>query len=233
MLAHEHGQEARLANKWTQARKLFLECAQPICPAPLVKDCTQWSGELAQQIPSIVVAAKRPDGRDAEDVALFVDAAPIGPRLPSTPILLDPGPHTLRFEHAGWSPVEERVVLRDGEQERGIRVQFTAPGRTTVPAERSPPVAAYVATGFAAVLAAVSIAFLVRGKTSEHDLATSPCGRAGTCTDAQVSPIRTDYIVSGVTAGAAGIALGLAIWQFAAHGSTSNAASGSPLHLTF
>ena len=42
------------------------------------------------------------------------------------------------------------------------------------------PAGAYAATGVAAVVAAVSVTFLVVGKVREHDLATSPCGEVGT-----------------------------------------------------
>ncbi|WP_394824438.1 hypothetical protein [Pendulispora albinea] len=250
--AHEHGQEARLAGKWMEARALFLQCAQSSCPAPLVKDCTEWSGELERQIPTVVVETKRPDGVDTDDAAFFVDGAQRASRVPSTPLALDPGAHTLRVEHAGWSPAETTVILRDGDRERRVVLQLTSPvrprtGRETlgaVPTSRgatsSIPVAAWVGAGATAALAGVSVLFLVRGKTREQDLAASPCGVTGTCTDAEVDPIRTDYMVSGVAAAAAAVALGITIWQLVAHrpaaGMTAalpKVTAATPLRLTF
>ncbi len=229
--AHEHGQEVRFANRWVEARTLFLACAQPSCPVPLVRDCTQWSGELALEIPTIVVAAKRPDGSDIDDAKLFVDGELLAPRLPSTPIPLDPGEHVLRFEHPGWSAAERRLVLHDGERERAIQVQFTA--GPPAASETRAPVGAYTATGVAAVVAAVSVTFLVVGKVREHDLATSSCGEGGTCSDAQVAPIRVDYVVSGVAAGAAAVAVGVAIWQFLARRQSFSTAGASTLRFDF
>jgi hypothetical protein len=231
--AHEHGQEVRFANRWVEARTLFLACAQPSCPAPLVKDCTEWSGELALQIPTIVVAAKRPDGSDIDDAKLFVDGALLASRLPSTPIPLDPGDHVLRFEHPGWNATEKRLVLHDGEHERAIQVQFTSGLSVASATPASTHVGAYTATGVAAVVAAGSVAFLVVGKVREHDLATSPCGVAGTCSDAQVNPVRVDYVVSGVAAAAAAVAVGVAAWQFVARRPSPPTAGVSTLRFEF
>jgi hypothetical protein len=219
MAAHEHGQEVRLANHWVEARRLFLVCAQPSCPALVVQDCTRWELELAPHIPSVVVSAKRADASEVDDVSLTIDGTMVGRRLPVVPIPLDPGEHVLRFEHPGWSAVETRVTLHDGEHDRRVDVRLEPPAdstRVSTPS-RGAPVGAYVATGIGAAAGIASIVFLVVGKVDEHNLAVSPCGQAGTCNDPQVSPIRTDYIVSGVTAGVAVIAVALGVWQFLAH----------------
>jgi hypothetical protein len=75
-----------------------------------------------------------------------------------------------------------------------------------------------------AVAAVSSGVFLGIGKIREHDLAASPCGQAGTCTQAQVDPIRLDYVVSGITAGVAAVAVAIAAWQFLSGGSRSTGA---------
>lgn len=222
--AHEHGQEVRLANRWVEAHRLFLECAQPSCPALVVQDCTRWADELSQHLPSIVVSAKRRDGTDVDDVALFIDGARFGSRLPVVPIALDPGEHVLRFEHAGSSAVERRVTLHDGERDLRVELRLDPPATSKTDSPHgSAPVAAYAATGIGVVATIASIAFLGTGKVKEMDLASSPCGRSGTCTDAQVNPIRVDYVLSGITAGVAAVAAAIAVWQFVAHGSSSRA----------
>jgi hypothetical protein len=233
--AHEHGQEVRLANRWVEARRLFLACAQPSCPELVVQDCTRWAEELSQHLPSVIVSAKRRDGTDMDDVALFVDGAPFGSRLPVVPIPLDPGEHVLRFEHAGSSGVERRVILHDGEHDLRVEMRFEpqATARTDSPRASVAPVAAYVAIGIGAVATVTSSVFLAIGKVNENDLATSPCGRAGTCTDGQVDPIRVDYIVSGITAGVAAVAVGIAVWQFVAHGSRSRGPLAWSGHIEF
>ncbi|HEX3770840.1 MAG TPA: hypothetical protein VHV30_08255 [Polyangiaceae bacterium] len=220
--AHEHGQEVRLASHWLEARRLFLACAQPACPPLVVQDCTRWEEELAQHTPSVVVSAKRSDGSDVEDVALFIDGARFASRLPAVPIPLDPGDHVLRFERAGARAVERTLTLRDGERDRAVQVRFEVPaaGGSVASADARPArVVPWIAAGVGAAAAVASIALLVTGKTSEHDLAASACGRAGTCADAQVAPIRADYVGAGVTAGVAAVAVGIALWQFLAPGS--------------
>jgi hypothetical protein len=219
MAAHEHGQEVRLANHWVEAQRLFLECAQASCPALVVRDCTQWELELRARIPTVVVSAKRADGSDVGEVSLTVDGAPVGPGLPTVAISLDPGEHVLRFEHPGWPAVQTRVTLRDGEHDRPVDVRLEPPANPAPLAAPSAgaPVGAYVATGVGAAAAIASVVFLVVGKVDEHNLAASTCGQAGTCQESQVSPIRTDYVVSGITAGVAAVAVGLGIWLFLAH----------------
>jgi hypothetical protein len=233
MAAHEHGQEVRLANHWIEARRLFLACAQPRCPNLIVRDCTRWEGELAQQIPSVIVLAKRADGSDVGDVALFVDGALLASKLPAVPIALDPGEHVLRFEHPGWSAVETRVILHDREHDRKVEVQLDPPSSEGAAARGGAPVAGYGFAAIAAAATAAAVTFVVIGKVREHDLATSTCGRAGTCADSEVAPIRVDYIVSGIAAGVAAVAAGIAIWQFVAHGAPSKTASTWPLRLEF
>jgi hypothetical protein len=233
MAAHEHGQEVRLANHWIEARRLFLDCAQPRCPGLIVRDCTRWEGELAQQIPSVIVLAKRADGSDVGDVALFVDGALFASKLPAVPIALDPGEHVLRFERPGWSPVEMRVILHDREHDRKVEVHLDGPASEGTSSRGGAPVAGYGFAAVAAVATAAAVTFVVMGKIREHDLATSPCGQAGTCADADVAPIRVDYIVSGIAAGVAALTAGIAIWQFVAHGARSKTASAWPLRLEF
>src|SRR5215472_2325230 len=200
MQEHVRGQEVRLAGHWVEARRLFLACAQSSCPPLVVQDCARWEDELSQHTPSIVVSARQQDGTDLDNVALVIDGTRVRGPLPVVSVPLDPGEHVLRFERSGWAAVERRVILRDGDRERRVDVTFETPAPpATGPAREShAPVAGYVAAGVGAVAAATSISFLVIGKVREHNLATSTCGQAGTCSDSQVNPIRIDYVVSGV-----------------------------------
>jgi hypothetical protein len=228
MAAHEHGQEVRLANHWVEARRLFLTCAQASCPALVVQDCTQWELELRARIPTVVVSAKRADGSDVDQVLLTIDGGPVGPPLPTAPLPLDPGEHLLRFEHPGWPAAQTVVTLRDGEHDRPVDVRLEPPASPAPPLaepSRGAPVGAYVATGVGAAAAIASVVFLAVGKVDEHNLAVSQCGQAGTCLGSQVSPIATDYVVSGITAGVAAVAVGLGIWLFLAHKPSPGAAA--------
>jgi hypothetical protein len=238
--AHEHGQELRLAGHWVDARRLFLSCAQPTCPSLIVQDCTRWVGELAGELPTVVVAVQGPDGADITDVALSVDGTPFGSRIPAVPIPLDPGDHVLRFERAGLTPVERHVVMRDGEHERHLLVTFDAPPVVGTPLAPPPPASrpsntwGYVALGATVALTAASVTLLVVGKVGEHNLATEPCGVEGICTDAQVDPIRGEYVASAVVAGVAAAAAAVTVWQLVTHHKdASSTANVYPFRVSF
>jgi hypothetical protein len=91
--------------------------------------------ELQEALPSIVVEARDAEGHDLSDVRLLVDGAVLATKLDGSAIALDPGPHTLRFEHGG-AGVEQSVVVREGERRRRIPVNFPAP---VAPPEPTPP----------------------------------------------------------------------------------------------
>jgi len=119
--AFERGQVERNDGKLLDARRDFLACAQDDCPAVVKAQCAKLHAELAQAVPSIVVSAKDKAGTDVPDVRLLVDGVPRGERLDGKPIELDPGEHRLRLEKAGSKPVEQTIVIAEGERARLVR----------------------------------------------------------------------------------------------------------------
>lgn len=111
-------------------------CADPSCPQAIRDKCVAWIAELDATIPSILVSARDPSGRDTAAVRVLELDTVLAERLDGRPIELDPGPHALRFELAGALPVEETVVLHVGAKGRLISVVFRAAppgGGTAVP----------------------------------------------------------------------------------------------------
>lgn len=139
---HEAGQLARLDGKLVVAKQRLSACAVANCPAALRADCTQWLAELKNAIPSVVLAATSERGDEAR-VRVFLDGAALTDRLDGNSFELDPGPHRFRFELAPYAPIEESLLLREGERERLVRVRFVSPASATLPVG---PVAAPVAT---------------------------------------------------------------------------------------
>src|SRR5262249_31248274 len=157
---------------------------------------------------------------DLADVSVWIDGALSKKRLDGLPMALDPGEHVLRFEVAGGGSVEQRVVLRAGEQGRRIAVAMPPseqaqastpePARPTpaakppapaqTPAPRSLPLVTIVC-GSVAVAGLGSFAtFAILGKTLEKKRASS-CSPS--CTDDELAPVRRDYLVADISLGVA------------------------------
>src|SRR5262245_60675118 len=238
-------QKLRREGKLTLAREQLLECAQESCPGAIKADCARWLGELEQNIPTIVIDAKGRDGKDTVAVRVFVDGDKVADQLDGRPIPIDPGAHTLRFEHDGANAVEQAVVVQQGSKNRSVSVSF-APAATADPepggANQPPPTngddGPPVHWAAVAVVGALSlgafgcfIGFGVTGKNDADELDRT-CGENAedpnlrkTCTDEQIDAVRTKLIVADVSLGvgiaAAAVAIGLLVWNVTAGSSSS------------
>jgi hypothetical protein len=220
--AHGDGQELRLHGRWRDAEARFRACSTG-CPGPITEDCARWYDEVRAKMPTLLVAATGPDGADTVDVALLVDGVHTADRLPATAFEVDPGEHVVRLEHPGWTPVEQRIVVRESEKDKRVALSFapaSAPSAGTseaAPAASSAPVLGYVLLGVGAVAAAVAIPFFVVGKVDENDLRNDSCGPTATCLPDTVGQINRDYAVAGIAGGVGLVAIGLGVWQLLSH----------------
>jgi hypothetical protein len=140
----EEGQKARDAGDLLRARELFAQCAVHSCPTVVRQDCTSWVEDARRETPSIVLGAHDAQGRDVLDARATIDGTPVQTKLDGTPIELNPGPHTVRLESEGVTPVETQVVLRPGDKNRAIMVTLAPPGTATTatmprPSATTPP----------------------------------------------------------------------------------------------
>jgi hypothetical protein len=125
--AHGSGQDAREAGRLVQAGKLFLTCAQPTCPALVQSDCARFVDELARLQSTVTFAARDGEQNDLQDTSVFVDGTLVASRLGEGKAYdVDPGPHEVRFVHAGKEMVV-KVVVNQGEKGRGIVGAFPSP----------------------------------------------------------------------------------------------------------
>ena len=122
--AFEQGQVDRNAGELLAARGHFRTCAQDSCPAVVREQCTKFHTDVEKAMPSIVVTAKDRRGADVADVRLSIDGVPRGQRLDGKPIELDPGEHRLRLESADGKPVDQTIVIAEGERARLVRVEL-------------------------------------------------------------------------------------------------------------
>ena len=125
--AYSRGQDAREQGRLSLARKLFMSCAQPACPALVQGDCARFADDLSRQQPTVSFAARDGAGGDLPDTSVYVDDVLVVTRLDGKPHDVDPGTHVVRFTNAGRDQVVT-VVIGSGEKGRAIAGVFLPPG---------------------------------------------------------------------------------------------------------
>jgi hypothetical protein len=248
--AYEQGQEDRSEGKLGAAQSRFVVCAQATCPSFIQSDCTVWLDELHTAMPTVVIAARDPNGNDALNVKVTLDGTLVLSVLDGKPLAVDPGQHKFRFELAGAEPVEEQVVVEQGEKDRVVRVSFDSVGlgaaianpyaQPTAPKTRTKGSArlrlySYVAGGVAgAGVVGFAVLGLV-GKSEESHLDDLRC--APHCSQGDVDAIRTKYVVADVSLGVglAALAAGVTLFVLSEpkHGDKPPAATNPSSATTF
>jgi len=215
--SHETGQVARRQGKLLAARQSFRECASASCPAVLQEDCSRRLAEIEASVPTVVIEARDATGRETADVAVSVDGMPAAERLGGLAIPLDPGERQFRFESAG-TVVESRVILREGEKNRKVRVDFSslaprasaAPSVPTVvrtPAPSRPiPTAAYVLGGLGLIGLGSFAVWGILGKVQQASF--DDC--KPNCADAKYDVMQRDYVIADASFGVGIVALAVA-----------------------
>jgi hypothetical protein len=223
--SYTENQRLRKQGKLKAAREQLLACVSPTCPAMVQTDCANWLTQLDQQLPSIIIAATGPDGREVANVAVRDGTALIAGSLDGRPIVLDPGQHDLEFLFAGVPAVKQSIVVREGEQNRRISVSFapvwTPPPRAIAPErgyELSIAGAVVGGLGIASIAAFVGLG--VSGQ-SEFDELRETCGAGAppadrfTCPENDIDPVELKLtaadVLLGVGAGLTAIGLTLVI----------------------
>jgi len=217
-------QRLRDVGKLVAARAELMFCSLQPCPELLRNECVPWLEQVTLAIPTIVVAAKDTQGNDTVAVRVKVDDQVAAKLLDGRPIMIDPGPHTLTFEHEGERPIEQAIIVRQGELNRRVEVDFSifrptwgAPAAHTdkptavapTPAVQiSRPIPVLVPTMFAvaagtAVIGTITGAFsLVRANQLETE-----CASAASCSQDDIDEGKAFAHVSTASFSVAGAAL--------------------------
>ena len=207
-------QELRKDERLRAAREAMLACAQTACPPAIAQDCGRWLTEVEGSIPTVVLSLVDRAGQDRSDVRVRLDGAPLVERLDGKALEVDPGEHVFRFETSGEAPIEQRVVVRQGERDRPIRVELprasAAPALAPSSAAARPiPLATWVVGGVGVAALGVSAAF------GASALWGSP-GWTGlrsckpTCNPADVDAVDRKLRIADVALGVGVVALGAA-----------------------
>lgn len=208
--ATERGQAKRDEGQLVASRAEFVACGSDACPAVVRRECVRWLAEVDARIPSLVVSVADSNGKDVLAPEVSLD----GVRLPAAgggrAFTLDPGPHVLRATGKKVDPVEERIVVRELERERVVKLVLRSheppPPRAgapiTVPRARTVPALSWALGGVALLGGGGFAYFWARGMGKVGDLRDS-CSPY--CSSEQVDDARSPLTIARIS-GIVGIA---------------------------
>ena len=221
--ANNRGNDLALEGKLLAARAELAQCAAASCPKIIADECAALVARVDSNIPTVVVAATDPSGRDVSPIQVYLDG-----RLEQTEsgraIALDPGQHDLRVVAPDGRSASAKLVALEGQKNRLVRLDLPAatsvePARQEIPgaaAERaSAPTAAWVLGGVGIVALGSFGYFALRGKAKESDLEEKCAPR---CSDSQADELYRNYFIADVSLGVGVVALGAATYLFVAAG---------------
>ncbi len=218
----DRAQTLRDDGKLLAARDLFVSCAREQCPAMIRSDCAAWLQGVEAKLPSVVLRARDASGRDLAAVVVSLDGQKLAERLDGRAVAVDPGERAFRFQVSGAAPIDERVVVHEGEKNRAIDVVFTTlgvvqatpggaaqPPSTSAEPRRAIPVAAYILSGFGVVGIGGFTYFGLTAKSHRDDL-RADC--APSCDESRVDAAKREQLFANVSLGVGVVALGAATW---------------------
>jgi hypothetical protein len=251
--AAEAAQPLMKERKLRAAQRRLQACAREECPRAARNDCRTWLADVTRALPTVVFVAREESAggalRAVEDVRVSVDGEVVATQLDASAVPVDPGMHAVRFEHAGFDPVEQRVDVREGESHREIDAVFRAapppvkaapvpvvqppppppppPEETTsstLPPEETPaaapvPAGAYVLGGAGIVALGVGVTMEVLGLSDRQHLSDT-CGTMRTCPQSDVDAARGRVLVGDIALGASALLFAGAAYVYFTRGTT-------------
>jgi hypothetical protein len=210
LAASDSAQDLRDDGHYRRAREALTVCARDVCPAVVRRDCVQWLADLDESAPTVVFDARDTSGNDLTAVRVSFDGEAVSTALDGRPVLLDPGSHMVRYEAAGWSPIEQRVVLRVGEKNRILVARFDS--RVDGPSRvfHGVPPASWVLAGVAALSFASEAYFGITGLDDRSRAMSQSC--APHCAPSDVDAIRTKFVAADVSLGVGVVSLASALY---------------------
>jgi hypothetical protein len=125
--AHTDAQVLRKDGQLVEAREQLLRCAQSECPGVVLDDCAGWLPGLENSIPTAVFAVSDAQGRDIVDARIRDQKGRmVAERSDGRAVPMNPGLYMLEIGAPGYVTVNERVVVRESEKNRIVRVTLQA-----------------------------------------------------------------------------------------------------------
>lgn len=232
---HSQAQDLRRAGKLLESKALLTECTRDeSCPSEVVRECALLLDQLRIDTPSLVFAAIDREGRDTTAVKVYLGDQLLVSELGLEGIEFDPGHYTLRFEAADGVSKEVAVIVRVGERNRKVLIDFRPPPPAVVPPPPPPPPPARGIPVASLVLGGVSVLalgsfgyFAVDGKQKENELldTCAPSEGGAGCSRDDVRSMRNSYLVADISLGVGVVSLGtaVAIWLTSGRGARPEA----------
>ena len=232
--AAEEGQSRRDQADLLAARELFVSCARASCPTSVQRSCAGWLDDVEARLPSLVVTLRDGEGRDVIGGRLLVDGKERPGQLDGTSVTVNPGVRELVAIAPSGGRTSVKLVVREGEKARLVALRAERAG--TSPAAAGPPgggTAPPRGVGApwwpAVVLGGVSVAGFITYVALQADAHAqyrddeTTC--RPTCSEDELSSLRTKVTLSnvglGVGIGAAVLAVGWTVLHFATRPSSS------------
>jgi hypothetical protein len=216
--AHEEAQTLKSEKKPHAAREKLVVCSRSECPVVLRKECAEQLALVDRDAPTVALEARDDGGNDTTAVKVTMDGSAVADRLTGTAIDVEPGEHVFHFERADGKTIDQKVLVVEGEKNRKVVADFSTLVPKPPPKEEPKPQPAHeekkmsplvFVAGGVAVLGVASFAFFsLSGKGKEHDLQGS-CSPH--CTDSDVRPVKTDYLVGDISLVVAVVATAAAV----------------------
>jgi len=222
--AYEKAQEERTAGRLKAAIEQLRTCIDSGCATFMREDCVRWMDQTESAIPTVVFSV-REDGKDVTTLEIVCDGNLLTGTLDGKALPVDPGLHEFTFKLAGLAPVTRQLLIREGERNRIIDVEFSRPHEssppplplvssnvnTVVPDPRARPrVLPYALAGVGVLGVAGFTVFGLLGNSAEGNLKRS-C--APNCQPGQIDGVRTKYILADTCMGVGLVSLGLATYM--------------------
>ena len=203
--SHTQSQVLRQQGKLMESRSALVSCSSATCPGVIRRDCARWVEEVQAQIPSVAFRASLA-GEELTNVKVFVDGALIFERLEGKALELDPGVYQLRLVMpAPIQPVEQKLVMTQGEPLRIVSVEFSRPTGSVPPGNEAradtqtpTPLATYVLAGVGTAAAISGVAWTLSTLTGENELEAS-C--APGCPDEMIDIVRQRALLADISWG--------------------------------
>jgi len=211
---YEQSQVLRQAGKLVASREQLLQCVAPACPELVRRDCETWLGEVTTALPSVVIRARDPKGRDLASVHVSVDGLAFVDELDGKAKTLDPGSHVFRYQMTGMQPVEDTVIIAEAQKSRLLIVDFKSTVLSESPSDSPSPsrartVAGYTLLGVGALGLGSFAYFAANGMSQRGDL-KSQC--YPTCPESSVDEVRSKFLVGDISLGVGLVSIGIGTW---------------------
>jgi hypothetical protein len=218
--AYEETQLSMRRSRLLHAREALQTCLNEACPAVLRSDCAGWLTEVEARTPSVVIECTS-GGTPVREARLFVDGELREGGIDGKAMELDPGSHTFRVEMSSSPPVSVDAIVHEGEKLKAIHVEIPSASSATEatkepsvpegPREQRPiPWTVYAAGGLGAAAAIGFVGFAISGSSMKSDLESCKPD----CSAAQISDVRTQFIVADVMLAITALAAGAATYLF-------------------